>query len=364
MVFQKNLLLFSFFLKKHFLISQINKSFLTTKSLYMKKFLQSTCLFGLLLFFLIQPVFAQEISVSGTVTDENNVGIPGVSVFVKGTSTGTITDVDGKYTLKVSSGATLVFQSIGLATQEVVVGTESTIDVNMESSIKALDEVVVTGLGTSVKRSNLGNAVATISAQDLVGTTSPSTLDGGLYGKLTGANIVQTSGAPGGGIAIRLRGISSITGQNQPLYVVDGVYISNAEVPSGLRFASGANSGSEENSSNRLADLDPADIENIEILKGSAAAAIYGSRANAGVVIITTKKGKAGRTQVNFSQDVGFSTIINKIGQRPFTADIVQSEFGDNDLALFNQNGVFDYEDEIFGETGLILNSRISVTRR
>ena len=168
--------------------------------------------------------------------------------------------------------------------------------INLLPDATQLDEIVITGLGSSVKRSNLANAVATVSSKELVGKTNQSTIDGALYGKVTGVNITASSGAPGGGFALRLRGISSINGNNQPLYIIDGVYL-NAEIPSGLRFASGANRGNEENAPNRIADLDPNDIENIEILKGASAAAIYGTRANAGVVIITTKKGRAGKTK-------------------------------------------------------------------
>ncbi|MEO1655729.1 MAG: carboxypeptidase-like regulatory domain-containing protein, partial [Bacteroidota bacterium] len=305
---------------------------------------------------------AQEITVTGQVTDQNGESLPGVYILIKGSTQGTVTDYDGKFSITADANATLVAQFLGYSSQEIPIGNQSTINIQMTEQAQDLDEIVVTGLGTSVKRSNLANAIATVSAKDLTGTTTPSTLDGGLYGKLPGANIVQSSGAPGGGIAIRLRGVSSIVGQNQPLFIIDGVYVDNSEVPNGLRDASGANSGSEENSSNRIADIDPADIENIEILKGPSAAAIYGTRANAGVIIITTKRGKSGRTRINFAQDVGFSTIIENIGVRQFTADEVANEFGAADLAEFQANGLIDYEDEIFGETGLVLNTRLSIT--
>ena len=241
-------------------------------------------------------------TVRGTVTDGNGEALVGVTVLVKGTSNGVITDIDGAYSISVqSTPATLVFNYVGFVPDEYeVTSSTSTIDVVMVEDIINLNEVVITGLGTSIKRSNLANAISTVSAKELTGTTSQQTVDGALYGKMTGVNIVQSSGAPGGGVAVRLRGISSINGQNQPLYIIDGVFVGNAETRNGLRFASGANRESEENSANRIADLDPSDIENIEVLKGPSAAAIYGTRANAGVIIITTKRGSSGKTNIRF----------------------------------------------------------------
>ncbi|MBT8320063.1 MAG: SusC/RagA family TonB-linked outer membrane protein, partial [Eudoraea sp.] len=307
-------------------------------------------------------------TVSGNVTDATYGGpVAGANVVIKGTSTGTTTDFDGNYEISISSfPATLVFSSLGYEPQEIRVTGARTLNVSLGESATGLDEVVVTGLGTTIKRGNLANAVSTVSSQELVGTTAQTTLDGALYGKLTGVNITSSSGAPGGGFALRLRGISSINGNNQPLYIVDGVYVNNAEIPSGLRFASGANRGNEENSSNRIADIDPNDIQNIEVLKGASAAAIYGTRANAGVVIITTKRGRQGKTDIRFSQDTGFNTIIKKLGLRPWTAQSVEDTFSAAEADLFNQavagGGLIDYEDEIYGETGFITDTRISAS--
>ncbi|NNK30972.1 MAG: TonB-dependent receptor plug domain-containing protein, partial [Flavobacteriaceae bacterium] len=307
-------------------------------------------------------------TVSGNVTDATYGGpVAGANVVIKGTSTGTTTDFDGNYEISISSfPATLVFSSLGYEPQEIRVTGARTLNVSLGESATGLDEVVVTGLGTTIKRGNLANAVSTVSSQELVGTTAQTTLDGALYGKLTGVNITSSSGAPGGGFALRLRGISSINGNNQPLYIVDGVYVNNAEIPSGLRFASGANRGNEENSSNRIADIDPNDIQNIEVLKGASAAAIYGTRANAGVVIITTKRGRQGKTDIRFSQDTGFNTIIKKLGLRPWTAQSVEDTFSAAEADLYNQaiasGGLIDYEDEIYGETGFITDTRISAS--
>lgn len=321
-----------------------------------------------LLFFSV-PAFAQ-FDVTGIVTDETT-GEPliGAAVKLKGTAQGVVTDLNGSFSVTVpGSQGVLQFSYIGYVSEDVsVTSATGTLNVSLSEDIGRLEEVVVTGLATSVKRSNLANAVSTISGSELTGTTSQPTLDAAIYGKVTGANIVQSSGAPGGGIAIRLRGVSSITGQNQPLFIVDGVYLSNAEVPSGLRFASGANSASEENASNRIADLNPDDIENIEILKGPSAAAIYGTRANAGVVIITTKRGKeGGRTQLNFSQDLGVNRAIKLLGMRNWTEESVREAFDEEEAQRFvaarNAGRIFDYEQEIYGETGLISQSNLSVT--
>ncbi|MEQ9406034.1 MAG: SusC/RagA family TonB-linked outer membrane protein [Cyclobacteriaceae bacterium] len=305
-------------------------------------------------------LMAQDQQVSGTVTDATSGDpLPGITVQVKGTTTGTITDIDGKYSLSVPSGSVLIFSSIGFSAVEVDAGSAG--DIQMKTDVTNLDEVVVTGLASSIKRSNLANAVGTVSAEELTGMTNQATLDGALYGKTTGVNLVSISGAPGGGIAMRLRGISSVSGNNQPLIIIDGIYMSNAEIPSGLRFASGANRGNEEQASNRLADIDPNDIQNIEILKGASAAAIYGTRANAGVILITTKRGSSGKTQFSLSQDLGFSKARRLIGLRNWNATNVAATFGDSEVAAFNAaNQLFDYEDMLFGETGVIKNTNLS----
>src|SRR5690606_40959254 len=138
--------------------------------------------------------------------------------------------------------------------------------------------------------------------------------DGALYGKVTGANIRSNSGAPGGGMSIQLRGLSSLVGASQPLIILDGVYVNNTTQSTGRATVSGAGNSSQDDGSNRLADINPDEIENIEILKGPSAAAIYGTRANAGVIIITTKKGKEGRTKVSISEDFGLTTPLKLLG--------------------------------------------------
>ena len=193
--------------------------------------------------------------------------------------------------------------------------------------------MVVSGLASSVKRSNLANSIATISSKQLTGIAPAQTFDAAISGKIPGANITANSGAPGGGVSIKLRGVTSIFSNSQPLYVIDGVFWNNTSTQPGLNTITTAASGglaasNQDNASSRIADLNPQDIENIEILKGASAAALYGSKAAAGVVIITTKKGKSGKTRINFSQDIGQASVINLLGQRPLTEDIVQAKMG------------------------------------
>jgi len=274
----------------------------------------------LLMFLSVQISLAQQV-ITGTVTSSNGEAIPGVSVVVKGTSNGTITDVNGSFSINVQgNNATLIFTTIGFTKTEKVVGSETSINVQMQEDVQNLDEIVISGLASTTKRGNLANAISTISAKDLSGVTVPQTVDGALYGKFTGVNIVSNSGAPGGGVSVKLRGITSILGSSQPLYIVDGIYVDNTSISSNLNFlsaaAAGGNASSQDNATNRIADISLEDIETIEVLKGPSAASIYGSRSGAGVIVITTKRGNTGGTRVSFDQTVGFSNAINLLGTR------------------------------------------------
>lgn len=317
-----------------------------------------------------------QVSVTGTITDPNNEPLPGVSVKVKNTNIGTSTDVSGRFTLTVpSKGAILEISSVGFKSQTITVSDNAPLSIKMVEDAGRLDEVVVTGLATSVKRRNLANAVATVSAKDLVGTAPAQTFDAALNGKVPGALINANSGAPGGGVSVKLRGVTSVFGNTQPLFVVDGVFIDNSATPAGLNSvtaaARGGNASNQDNPSGRVADLRSEDIENIEILKGASAAAIYGSKAAAGVVIITTKRGKSGKTKFTVSQDLGFVKVRKLIGQRTWNEDRAAS-LGGNNVALQNARRaefiaardagkIYDYEDELYGETGLTRNTGLSL---
>jgi TonB-linked SusC/RagA family outer membrane protein len=325
----------------------------------------------LLLLTLSQVAFAQY-TISGKVASaRTSEALIGVNVVVKGTTNGVVTDVSGNYSIQVpTDNAVLTFSYVGFLPEEVPVNSNlGTVNVALVEDITNLDEVVVTGLASSIKRSNLANAVSTVSAEELTGTTVPQTLDAALYGKFTGANIVANSGAPGGGISMKLRGISTITGSSEPLYIVDGVYMDNSAISAGTNSVTAAGratdvTSTQDNPSNRIADLNPEDIESIEILKGASAAAIYGARANAGVVIITTKRGKGGKTTINFAQDIGFNQILNPLGMRQYTDENVLEFFGPGELELYQrakaEGRLIDYEKELYGNRGLITNTRIN----
>ncbi|TAD95713.1 MAG: SusC/RagA family TonB-linked outer membrane protein [Bacteroidetes bacterium] len=338
----------------------------------MKKTIQ---FFGILCLMLLN-LAAMAQTISGKVSSATEDALPGVNVVIKGTNVGTTTDLDGNYKINAGANAkTLVFSFVGFLSKEVEIGGQSSIDVKLDEDAKQLDEVVVTGLASSIKRSNLANSVSSISAEELIGTTRPATLDGALSGKIIGANITQNSGAPGGGMSIKLRGISSINGTSEPLYIIDGVIVSNAQFQNGagtnaFSGATGQQTGTQDQTTNRMSDINPADIENIEILKGPSAAAIYGTRANAGVIIITTKRGKAGKTKVSFGQDFGASQAIKLLGAEDWSEAKIKQYGGiynvgvDEALEMFKAaNGkTYDYEKEVYGNTGLISNSRISIS--
>jgi len=326
-----------------------------------------------LLLLLLFPVllFAQS-TITGKITTEGTgETIPFANVIEKGTSNGTTTDIDGNYSIQVSKlPATLVISSLGYATTEVQASSTAPLNIQVAVSAQALEEVVITGLATSIKRSNAANAVSSISSAQLTGTTPPPTLDGALYGKFPGAVINANSGAPGGGLSVKLRGATSIQGNTQPLYIIDGVYIDNSSIAVGLNAVSAAAAGgsasNQDNPSNRIADINPEDIETMEILKGASAAAMYGSRAAAGVIIITTKKGKSGDTKFNFSQSTGWTEVIELLGLRDYNEQRVLDSFGPEAVQEFiaarNEGRLIDYEKELFGNRGLLTNSNFSMS--
>ncbi|KAB7731420.1 SusC/RagA family TonB-linked outer membrane protein [Rudanella paleaurantiibacter] len=243
------------------------------------------------------PAYAQDRRVTGKVTDATDgAPIPGATVLVKGTTRGTQTDAQGNYTIQVpNTGTTLVFSFVGTTSQEVTIGTRSQIDVRLSNDARSLNEVVVVGYGTQQARDVKGS-IASIKAADL-NNVPVQTFEQALAGRAPGVQVTQSSGKLGAGLQIRVRGAASISAGNDPLYVVDGIPITSQD---------GSTSTTEPYSP--LADIDPNDIESIDILKDASASAIYGSRASNGVVLITTKKGRAGRTNVN----IGYYTGITK----------------------------------------------------
>lgn len=258
-------------------------------------------------------------SVSGkVVASDEDTTLPGVSVLEKGTSNGTTTDLDGQYQIVVSgSEAILVFSYIGYVSEEVVVSNQSIIDISLETDLQQLSEVVVVGYGTQRKK-DLTGSITRITSDEFI-QPSVGSFDQMLQGKVPGVQISQTSGAPGGNVNILVRGVSSITGGNQPLYVIDGFPIGAGGGGSDMRGYGGASyssSGMANNTGNRinpLTSINPSDIESIEILKDASATAIYGSRGANGVVIITTKRGSYETAQISVDASYGFQEVANKL---------------------------------------------------
>ncbi|UNZ00288.1 TonB-dependent receptor [Zhouia spongiae] len=254
--------------------------------------------------FLISVIaMAQEKTVTGMVTDQDGLPLPGASVIVKGTSNGTQTDFDGNYSINVANGSTLVFSYVGLKTTERVVGASSTINVTLEQDSQALEEVVVVAYGTAKKATFTGSASEVKSPE--LENIPVATFTDALQGNSSGLQVNSTSGDPGSGSAIRIRGIGSLSADSSPLYVIDGVIVNNGNVSELFD----ADSPTSLASSDVLSSLNPADIESVTVLKDAASTSIYGARAANGVVLITTKKGKKGTVRINFDTKYGLSSL-------------------------------------------------------
>jgi TonB-linked SusC/RagA family outer membrane protein len=247
---------------------------------------------------------AQSRLVTGKVTSaEDGSTLPGVNVLVKGTTTGTVTDIEGAYSIQVSSNETiLVFTFVGFATQEVKVGVLAKVDVTLASDARQLAEVVVIGYGSQIKQELTGN-IASVKGSDIKNMPVPN-MTQALQGRAAGVFVEGNSGRVGEGIKVRVRGASSLSASNEPLYVVDGIPINNSTLSS-------AQTGTAVNNGSALASINFNDIESFEILKDASAAAIYGSRASNGVVLITTKRGKQGKTSFTLDTQYGFSKPTN-----------------------------------------------------
>lgn len=321
-------------------------------------------------YFSLQNAFAQDQKVTGTVLSATDrLPLPGAIISVKGGTEKAVSNDKGDFIISATRNSVLQIRFIGFLDQEVKVGNDPII-INLLENSSSLNEVVVTGLASGIKRSNLANAVSSISAKELTGSTTPQTVDKALYGKLAGANIRANGGAPGGGISVQLRGISSLQGASQPLYIIDGVYLNNNTQRNGKSNAIGINSPTQDDSQNRLADINPDDIENIEVLKGASASAIYGTRANAGVIIITTKKGKAGKTRISVSQDVGIAKVQRYLGSADWDESKIKLFFPAarqaEELAKYNaakdSGNIYDLEKILYGETPVITNTRVNIS--
>lgn len=241
--------------------------------------------------------------VTGTVIDEQGIPLPGVTLQIKGTNTGTTTDMDGEFSLQADQGDILIVSFLGFETQEILLTDQRNLEITLTEDVAELNQVVVVGYGT-VSKKDLTGSVSSLGTEDFNPGANVS-VDQLIVGRSAGVQVTQTSSEPGGSLSIRVRGASSITGGNEPLYVIDGVPIDNRATLSG---GGAAGVGANPNPRNPLNALNPRDIESIEILKDASATAIYGSRGANGVVMVTTKKGKKGQLSVNYDFYTGFQT--------------------------------------------------------
>lgn len=292
----------------------------------------------------------QQKTITGTVADQTGQPLPGVTVVVKGSSQGTITDIDGKYSLpNVPDNATLIFSFVGMKSQEVAVSGRNSIDVSLVEETIGIDEVVAIGYGT-VKKSDLTGSVASVKADELQATPMTS-IDQGLVGRASGVLVTQTSGMPGAVASIRVRGTSSLQGGNEPLYVIDGFPVYN-----GTGY--GDSGGNAQMSG--LSTINPSDIASIEILKDASATSIYGARAANGVVLITTKSGKRGEDKITFDANYGIQSVVKKIDvmnayqyaqlvNEAYTNDGLAPVYDESAMAAIQANPKgTDWQDELF----------------
>ncbi len=337
--------------------SQFKQSILLTKLAFMKKKLL-LFLFGIFVF--VAPLFAQQLTVTGKITSsEDGLPIPGASVKIKGTNNGVQATSAGTYSIKANQGQILQFSYVGMLTKEVVLGTSSTIDVVLLIDSKSLNEVVVTAFGIAQERKSINYAFQNIQSKDIEESRQQNIVNA-LQGKIAGAIITSSGGGPGEGASIVLRGSTSLDGDNQPLFVVDGVPLDNSSFVEST--APGAGSGFNGllgrslGTPNRASDINPDDIESVTVLKGPAAAALYGVKAGNGAIIITTKKGKIGAPTITYSNLFSFDNVmrlpetqsIYKQGSNGVFSNTVRSSYGS---AFLPGETIYDNLGDFF-ETG------------
>ncbi|MGB8705208.1 MAG: SusC/RagA family TonB-linked outer membrane protein, partial [Gillisia sp.] len=290
---------------------------------------------------------AQDLSVQGTVTDGNNVPLLGVNVLVKNASRGTTTDFDGNYSINVSANDTLVFSYVGYVKKEFAINNSQTLNVVLEADDNNLDEVVVVGYGTQKKSVNTG-AISTVKAKELQKIPA-GRIEQTLQGRVSGVTIAQNSGQPGSSSTVRVRGLTTFDtyGGNQPLWVVDGVIVDSG----GIGY------------------INQSDIESIEVLKDAASLAIYGARAASGVILVTTKKGEAGKLNVNYTGYAGFSApekTLDLLNATEYGALMNEKSVAAGGPILFPDLSALgkgtDWQKEIFNDSALRTSHEFSVS--
>ena len=291
------------------------------------------------LLFFTQLSFAQEQSISGTVTDGSGVPLPGVNIVLKGTTTGTQSDFDGNYNISASQGDVLVFTYVGFADQEVTVGATSTVNVSLEAG-EALDEVVVTALGISREKKTLGYATEEVSGEQVSTVTQGGNIANSLSGKVSGLQIKRNSNI-GGSTNVLLRGTNSLTGNNQALFVVDGVIIDNSNTNGTSQQQAGAGF----DYGNAASDINPDNIESVNVLKGAAATALYGNRASNGAIIITTKSGQKSE---GIGVTINSGVQIGRVNKETFPT--YQSQYGAGYGAFYGGTDPYFFEGDVDGD--------------
>ena len=303
-------------------------------------------LFFLFCSFFSLSLFAQDISITGNVTaKEDGQPLPGVSVVIQGTTTGTITDFDGNYTIEVPTSATLEFSYIGMKGQTVLVDGKLVINVQLSQDYTDLDEVVVVGYGVQ-KKSVVTAAISSVSSEELENST-PTRIEDVMKGRVSGVQITQSSGQPGSDSKVRIRGIGTIN-NSEPLYIVDGMAVGG-----GISY------------------LNPTDIESVEVLKDAASAAVYGARAANGVILITTKKGKSGKASINYDVSYGWQNPWKKksvLNAKQYMMIMNEAQLNDNNAPRYSQEEIAnagagtDWQDETFNYDAPVQSHQISIT--
>ena len=299
----------------------------------MKQFITTLFLFSSLV------LFGQG-GISGVVLDENGGPLPGANVVIENTSTGVSTDFDGNFTINANSGQVLVISYIGYNSEYITVGNQDSITISLQLD-NELEEVVVTALGFAAVRDQQGSTSSVIATDDVIRSAEPTVVNA-LSGKASGVRITRSNGDPGAGSTIRIRGANTIDGSIQPLIIVDGVPMDNTTSYAGGNNITGSNGGVTQGS--RLNDINPNDIESVQVLKGASAGALYGSKAANGVVVITTKKGSRGEAKITFKSSYSFDEISERIE--------MQDTWGQGRSGVFGTNRAESWGDWIPGRSG------------
>ena len=299
----------------------------------MKQFITTLFLFSSLV------LFGQG-GISGVVLDENGGPLPGANVVIENTSTGVSTDFDGNFTINANSGQVLVISYIGYTSEYITVGNQDSITISLQLD-NELEEVVVTALGFAAVRDQQGSTSSVIATDDVIRSAEPTVVNA-LSGKASGVRITRSNGDPGAGSTIRIRGANTIDGSIQPLIIVDGVPMDNTTSYAGGNNITGSNGGVTQGS--RLNDINPNDIESVQVLKGASAGALYGSKAANGVVVITTKKGSRGEAKITFKSSYSFDEISERIE--------MQDTWGQGRSGVFGTNRAESWGDWIPGRSG------------